>query len=170
MCKGTTWLERTKSNAILLSEAYRLRIVGRLWWANMTFVVLPAVLSTIAAILAASSKGVIHGYEFHTLAAFCAGAAAVLIAVHKALKYDEYQAECLRLSQAYKSIAISADSALSNNPASLQALKDKIELLTESAKAPLPTEYIQKAENLTGLKLYYQPPADLQLETLPTTV
>jgi hypothetical protein len=166
------WLVRTKSHATILSEAYRLRLVGRLWWANLIFVVLPAVFSTTAAIFAAlaGKGGAASGPVSWAagLAAGLAGAAAVLVAIHRALKCEEYQAECLRLSQSYQSIAIWADSALSSpakDPRSLEDLTKKYELLTENAKAPLPTIYIRKAEELTGLKLYKQSVPNMKAES-----
>lgn len=159
MSDSSEWLVRTKSHATILSEAYRL-LLEQLWWANLIFVVLPAVFSTSAAIFAAlpSPKGNGEGI-IPPAAAWLAGGAAVLMAVHRALKCEEFQAESLRLSQAYQSIAISADSALSRpkeERGSLEDLTKAFALLTESAKAPLPTSYIRKAEKLTGLKLYDQ--------------
>ena len=49
------WLE-IKSQATVLSEAYRLRLIGRLWWANFILVVLPAASATAAAIFAARQE------------------------------------------------------------------------------------------------------------------
>ena len=91
-----------------------------------------------------------------------------LTAIHRALKCDEYQAECLRLSQAYQSIAIRADSALSSpekEPGSLQELTKNFAVLAESAKAPLPGCYIHEAERQTGYKLYGQPAPNMGAET-----
>ncbi|MBM3235985.1 hypothetical protein FJZ31_06760 [Candidatus Poribacteria bacterium] len=80
------------------------------------------------------------------------------MAIHKALKCEEYQAECLRLSQAYHGIAIEAEAALSTPEVhkSLQELTKKLATLAESAKAPLPNTYIAKAEKRTGYTLYGQ--------------
>ena len=144
-----------KSQATVLSEAYRLRLLGRLWWANLSLVVLPAALATAAAIFAASGAGsaaIIRPYT----AAWLAGGAAVLTAIHKALKCEEYQAECLRLSQAYHGISIEADAALSASEAhkAVQELAKKFSGLAEGAKAPLPDRYIAKAEKRTGYTLY----------------
>ena len=50
------WLQETKARSGLISEAYRLEL-SRLWWANLSFVVFPAVLSTAAAIFAALPQG-----------------------------------------------------------------------------------------------------------------
>ena len=148
--------QRIRAQATVLSEAYRLRLLGRLWWANLSLVVLPAALATAAAIFAARQDGnsaIMTSY----MAAWLAGGAAVLTAIHKALKCEEYQTECLRLSQAYQSIAIEADATLSGldgQPQSLQELGKKFAVLAESAKAPLPDRYIAKAEQRTGYKLY----------------
>jgi hypothetical protein len=116
------------------------------------FVVVPAVLSTAAAIVAALKPE--HGLfifkvEVPFASAF-AGLAAILIAVHKALKCDEYQAECLRLSQAYASIAVAAGAAPSapeeDRVAEHKRLSGKMETLVESAQARLPTRILAKAE------------------------
>ncbi|WP_174483482.1 hypothetical protein [methanotrophic endosymbiont of Bathymodiolus puteoserpentis (Logatchev)] len=44
-----------------------------------------------------------------------AGSSAVLITTHRVLKCEEYQAECLRLSGAYHSIAIDVESAINSS-------------------------------------------------------
>src|ERR1039457_2228964 len=100
-------LEEVRRRATVRSEAYRLRLLGPLQWANLVFMVLPATLATAAAVFAASSKTA-------PLGAWLAGASAVLTVVHKTLKCDEYQAECLRLHQRYRSIATLAESSLEN--------------------------------------------------------
>lgn len=162
MSDSSEWFDQTKSQATILSEAYRLRLSG-LWWLNLVFVVMPAVLSTSAAIFAALPPG--KGFVVFSLpaASALAGAAVVLMAVHKSLKCDEYQAECLRLSQAYQSIAISVNSAL-NGPEELryshqERLTNKLEMLVEGARAQLPTKNIRQAEEITGEKLYVLPVA-----------
>jgi hypothetical protein len=111
-------------------------------------VVIPATFATAAAGFAAKASS--SGTEATSIAAaWLAGSAAVLTAIHRALKCDEYQAECLRLSHAYQSIAILADSALSNESEyAVKAITSKLEMLAESAKAALPTAYIRKAEKL----------------------
>ena len=50
---SATWLTHVKSQATVFAEAYRLRLVGRLWWTNLLLVVLPAVAATAAAVFAA---------------------------------------------------------------------------------------------------------------------
>ena len=140
-------LTQVKREATLLAEAYRLRLVGRLWWANLAFVVLPAVFATAAAIFAASSSS---GGEVATtlaaMAAILAGLAAVLSAIHKALKCDEYQAECARLGPAYKAIAILADSAQASlDLAESKNVAKQFAELARSNRAPLPDEYLAKA-------------------------
>jgi hypothetical protein len=156
---GREFVQQIRAQAKVLSEAYRLRLLGRLWWANLSLVVLPAALATAAAIFAArqdANSAIMTSY----IAAWLAGGAAVLTAIHKALKCEEYQAECLRLSQAYQSIAIEADSTLSGSdgqPQSLQELGKKFAVLAESVKAPLPDTYIARAERRTGYKLHVMP-------------
>jgi hypothetical protein len=154
------WLEETKSRAAILSEAYRLEL-RRLWWANLMFVVLPAVFATAAAILAAVPEVKMIAFFGDWLlppASILAGLAAVLVAIHKALKCDEYQAECLRLSQSYRSITESAGSALSRpegeRASHQEGIAKELKTLTESVMAQLPTGILGKAENKIGVKLY----------------
>jgi hypothetical protein len=137
-------LDDVLRNSRVRSEAYRLRLVGLLWWANLLFMVLPAALATAAAVFAATNnKGLTAGL---------AGAAAVLTAVHKTLKCDEYQAECLRLSQRYRGLATLAQSVIENNGnddpdlPTPQKLILKYAELEESATAMLTDRFIVKAE------------------------
>ena len=151
------WLMFTREQATVLSEAYRLRLVGKLWWANVIFVVVPAVFGTAAAALAAASSTSKDGSGVTLAAAFLAGGAAVLTAVHKSLKCDEYQAECLRLSQAFQSVRIRTEARLAESepdPKAVRKLADEYARLTESAQAVLPDVYIQRAKDQTGYKRY----------------
>jgi hypothetical protein len=160
------WLHATKIRAELVAEAYRLAL-SRLWWANLMFVVFPAVLSTAAAIFAALPQDAAGSLTLGTLslplASVFAGLAAILMAVHKALKCDEYQAECLRLAQVHQSIAISAGSALSRPESERaghqQRIALKLEEVTEGAKARLATRIMRRAERVIGEKFYVQAPA-----------
>ena len=157
------WLQATKARSELISEAYRLEL-SRLWWANLMFVVIPAVLATAAAIFAALPKDAAGNLTIGTLslplASVFAGVAAILMAVHKALKCDEYQAECLRLAQLHQSIAISAGSAVSRpeveRTAHQERIAAKFEEVTEGAKARLPTRIMRRAERMSGAKFYAQ--------------
>jgi len=83
-------------------------------------------------------------------ASILAGLAAILVAVHKALKCEEYQAECLRLAQSYQAIAESAASALSRPADERAARQERIakELteLTSSVRARLPTRILHRAD------------------------
>jgi hypothetical protein len=152
------WLKETRSRAALFSEAYRLSL-SRLWWANLIFVVTPAVFSTAAAILAAVKEPAFQGWLLPP-ASLLAGSAAVLIAVHKALKCDEYQAECLRLSQFYQSIADAAGSALSRPEDERKSLQlqiaKELRQLTEGVKARLATGILANAEERCGTKALRQ--------------
>ena len=56
MDEMNNWLKDTRARCMQLSEAYRLEL-SRLWWANLMFVVLPAVCSTAAAIVATIEVG-----------------------------------------------------------------------------------------------------------------
>jgi len=155
------WLEQTRARATVLAEAHRLRLTGRLWWANLMFVVVPAVLSTGAAIFAARPDFTIKSIP---PASVMAGVAAILLAIHKALKCDEYQDECLRLSQRYEAVATSADSALFGPEAEHEQVRKDLttELgeLARSARAQLPlsTERIQDAERKLRVTLDAPPP------------
>src|SRR5262249_32677168 len=151
----------TKARATLVSEGYRLEL-SRLWWANLLFVVVPAVLSTAAAIVAALPEGKAPELQLFSLsippASAFAGMAAILIAVHKALKCDEHQAECLRLGQLHQVVAMSAGSALSRpegeRAAHQERIAGRLEEITESARARLSTSIIRKAEKRCGTKLF----------------
>jgi hypothetical protein len=157
------WLQETKARSGLISEAYRLEL-SRLWWANLMFVVIPAVLSTAAAIFAALPKeaagNLAIGALSLPLASVFAGTAAILMAVHKALKCDEYQAECLRLAQLHESIAISAGWALSRpegeRTTEQKRIAEKLEAVTEGTKARLATGIMRSAERMTGAKFHAQ--------------
>jgi hypothetical protein len=155
------WLQATKARSELIAEAYRLEL-SRLWWANLMFVVVPAVLSTAAAIFAALPRETAGSVTIGTLslplASVFAGVAAVLIAVHKALKCDEYQAECLQLSQFHQSIAISAGVALSRPEGERlerqERIAGKLEDITENAKARLATKIMRRAEQMIGVRFH----------------
>jgi len=154
------WLQFAREQSTVLSEAYRLRLVGKLWWANVVFVVVPAVFGTAAAALAAAASSTTSsGNRLTLVAAVLAGAAAVLTAVHKALNCDAYQAECLRLSQAFQSIRIRSEAMLAEftsnpDPRGVSKLAAEYARLTESAQAVLPDVYIRKATDLTGYQRY----------------
>ncbi len=139
-------LEQIEQEAKVFAEAYRLRLVGRLWWANIMFVVLPAVFATAAAIFAAGPDFIIPKLA-KILAVSLAGVAAVLSAVHKALKCEEYQNECLRLGPAYEGIAIKARTEqISPDLKKLTELTENFANLAEGAKAPIPNKYIENAK------------------------
>src|SRR5262245_24257047 len=93
-----TGLKRARAWAEALCGAYR-RQLDELWWVNLIFVVVPAVGSAAAAIVAALPNSQASTVLSIPVASALAGGAAVLIAVHKALKCEDYQAECLLLSQ-----------------------------------------------------------------------
>jgi hypothetical protein len=160
---ATAWLEQTRVHATVLSEAHRLRLTRRLWWVNFFLVVVPAVFSTAAAIFAARQHD--GGWTILSLppASAMAGAAAVLLAIHKALKCEEYQAESLRVGQEYDAIATSADSALYGPVADRESVRKdltaKLTTLAGNAKAQLPmsTDDIQKAATELTARLAARP-------------
>ena len=158
------WLQETRDRTKLISEAYRIEL-SRLWWANLMFVVVPAVLSTSAAIFAAlpqdKAGSLAIGNLSLPLASACAGTAAILMAIHKALKCDEYQTECLRLGQLHQSIAISAGSALSRpeieRAEHQKRIAAKLVEVTEGATARLPTRILRRAGQMTGVRYFSLP-------------
>lgn len=138
------WFEETKYRAIELSESYR-RQLDKLWWANLAFVVSPAVFSALAAILAAGDNQQIFIFTSLPLSSVLAASSAILTTVHKTLKCEDYQAECLRLSQAYQSIAIIADSAglgpAEEHASKQKILTDELEKLAKGAKAQVSSNF-----------------------------
>jgi len=167
-----SWLEETRSRCVRFSEAYRIQL-GGLWWANLALVVLPAVFSTAAAIIAAipaarpdevAAAAVTAAWWHLPPASILAGSAAILVAVHKALKCEEYQAECLRLMQRYQGLAEEAASARSRPEAKRPELQEKIadelKQLTDSAGARLPTRILRRANSrYADSKLFWRPAA-----------
>jgi hypothetical protein len=141
-----TWLMDTKFETGLLAEAYRLRLVGRLWWANLMLVVIPAACATAAAAFAAHAQGATDGV-WAFAAAILAGSAAVLTAVHKALRCEEYQTECLRLSRTYENLRVRADAHLcgAQPEDKIYELAESYAAATTGANALLPNAYIRKA-------------------------
>jgi hypothetical protein len=95
MKDSKTELEQIRLRATALFNSYKLRLRW-LWFPNLLFRVLPAVLTTAAAVFGAVPAATVPRFGL-PLPAMLAGVAAVLLAVHKALKCDEYQAECGRL-------------------------------------------------------------------------
>ena len=142
------WLKATQSRCVRFAEAYRIQL-DRLWWANLCFVVFPAVFSTAAAVFAAipEEKLSLNAW-FLPPASILAGVAAILVAVHKALKCEEYQTECHRLSQRYQALSEAALAALSRPEEADAPLRiaQEMESLTKSARARLPTGVLKRAE------------------------
>jgi hypothetical protein len=92
-----------------------------------------------------------------------AGAAAVMLAIHKALKCEEYQAESLRVGQEYEAIALSADSALYGPATDRESVRKdltaKLTTLAGNAEAQLPmsTDDIQNAATQLTARLAARP-------------
>jgi hypothetical protein len=158
------WLAEANIRCARLSEAYRLEL-GILWWANLAFVVTPAVASTAAAVLAAVEPEKLGpfftGWALPP-ASVLAGTAAILVAVHKSLKCEEYQAECLRLTQGYQALAEKAAAALSRPETERSKLQqditNELTTLTASVKARLPTRILRRAdERFRKSKLLWLP-------------
>ena len=147
-------LEWIRRQALVLSEAYRLRLTGILWWANLVLVATPAAAATAAAFFAGESA---VGKNHYMWTGILAGGAAVLVSVHKAFKCEEYQAECLRLSQSYQSIAIRAASEIAKGtvtPVALDQISEAMANLVNGAKAILPNRFFENAAQRTGYSFY----------------
>ena len=130
------------AHASELGKAYKLQREG-LWWPNLVTLVLPAILSTVAAIVVAlPNQYLIYSVP---LGSILAGSSAVLITIHKVLKCEEYQAECLRLSGAYNSITIDVESAINssrNHSEELSRLSGKMTRLLENATATVSEKHM----------------------------
>jgi hypothetical protein len=82
-----------------------------------------------------------------------AGIAAILVAVHTALKCEDYQAECLRLVGVYRSIAVDAEIALRSSrdhKEELARLSEKLTSVIETASATVPEKYTIRAKKLAA--------------------
>ncbi len=141
-------LSKLGARACVLGKAYQLRREA-LWWSNLATLVLPAVLATAAAIVTALPPEHVVSILELPLGSALAGMAAILIAVHKALKCEEHQAEGLRLVGAYGSIALDAEAACQssrNHGKELSRLSEKMTSVIENATATVPDRYIDRAK------------------------
>ena len=75
MSDSGSQLEQIRRQALVLSEAYRLRLTGILWWANLLLVATPAAAATAAAYFAGESSAIKNHYVWTGI---LAGGAAVL--------------------------------------------------------------------------------------------
>jgi hypothetical protein len=144
----TVGLSELSLQAYELGKAWQLRRES-FWWTNLATLVLPALLTTLVAIMSALpafSEKRIAGLP---LTSVLAGTAAILVSVHMALKCEEYQAECLRLTGAYRGIAIDAEFALRSSrdhKEELTRLSEKLASVTETASATIPDRYKKQAK------------------------
>ena len=141
-------LQHLSTYSCVLGKAFQLRR-DSLWWTNLVTLVLPAILTTLVAILSAIPNADLTPVFGVPITSVMAGAAAILIAVHKAMKCEEYQAECLRLSRVFSSIALEAELALRSSralPGELNRLSDKLTSTLESMTATVPDRLVRKAE------------------------
>ncbi len=118
---------------------------------NWLTIVLPALLSTFAGAVILADLGLGLGPGEAKLAAgLSALLAGLLTAAHRALKCDEYQAECQRLTQAYRSLDHWCDYARHLDDTRLtnecERILIRLNWLTESVKATLPDRYTTDAE------------------------
>jgi hypothetical protein len=143
------WVAEAEEGASVQSMAYadRLRILSSL---NLFTVLMPALLATVSAVVGAIPKQpVVESLAHLPLATVLSAAAAIFITFHKSLKCDDYQAECRRLSQAYKAFAVSAAAALALPvealPEGHERLSTQLAALTQGAMATVPGRYVQRA-------------------------
>jgi len=144
-------LTKLKERAFILGTAYQLGR-ERFKYSNIFTLVLPAILSSIVAIFTAldSAPG---WFDLGTIPgeSILAGLAAILVTIHKVLNCEEYQAECLRLANLFKSVAQDSEIAIqsSNNwNSELVRLKEKFTQEIESAKVLVPQKYMVKARKI----------------------
>ena len=141
-------LTKLKERSFILGAAYQYGR-DRFAYSNLFTLVLPALLSTIVAVITALNPSP-NWFDIGTIpgASVLAGSAAILVTIHKVLNCEEYQAECLRLSNVFKSIAQDAEIALySSRDANdeLSRLSEKLALEIENAKATIPESCMIKA-------------------------
>lgn len=144
-------LEKLKERAFVLGVAHQCAR-ERFTYSNVFTLVLPAVLSTAVAVMAAIPKASEEWILFESIpvTSVFAGLAAILVTIHKVLNCEEYQAECLRLSNIFKSIAQEAEiSAYRSNDHDIELtrLSEKLSLAIENAKATVPKKCITSAKN-----------------------
>ena len=142
-------LTKLKERAFILGAAYQYGR-DRFAYSNLFTLVLPALLSSIVAVITALSNPP-NWFDIGTIpgASVLAGFAAILVTIHKVLNCEEYQAECLRLSNVFKSIAQDAEIALYSSQDTndeLSRLSEKFALQIENAKATVPENCMIKAK------------------------
>jgi hypothetical protein len=143
------WLAVAEQEATVQSMAYAERLTS-LSWLNLATVLLPALLSTAAAVVGAMSQPpIVTRLAALPLATILSAAAAVFITFHKSLKCDEYQTECRRLSQEYKAFSLSAGAALALPLEKLLDAHDRLStqfaVVTKGANASVPYRYVERA-------------------------
>jgi hypothetical protein len=126
---------------------------------NIFTIVMPAILSTVVAVIVAlpplplpPAPTILNSTPFGIpIESFLAGFAAILVVIHKELKCEEYQAECLRLAGLYHSIAIDAKYALhsaDDKGGELKRLSEKFASAIKAASVTVPYRYIKKAKEI----------------------
>ena len=141
-------LNKLKERAFILGTAYQSGR-DRFDLSNMFTLVLPAVLASIVAVFSAIIDPP-SWFEVCSipLVSILAGLAAVLITIHKVLGCEEYQAECLRLSNVFRSIAQEAEIATYSSKDlsfELSRLSDKFATELENAKATISNKKMVEA-------------------------
>ena len=148
-------LTKLKERAFILGVAYQYGR-DRFAYSNIFTLVLPALLSAVVAVIAALSNPP-NWFDLGTIpgASVLAGLAAILVTLHKVLNCEEYQAECLRLSNVFKSIAQDAEIALYSSrdlSHELSRLSNKFTEKIESARATVPERCIVNARKYAANK------------------
>ena len=140
-------------DASIKSEAYRLRL-SEMQFYNWFTVVLPALLSLFAGTNVFAELQLL-GIDWKILSGGAAFASAVLLAVHRGRRCDEYQANCQVLIQAFASLGSRYKSLADLKPADIldrveDLDREKAELL-KNIKATLPQRTLKKARSTLGL-------------------
>jgi hypothetical protein len=104
------WLNKNAIESRVTSRAFDDRL-GFFWGLNLITVLLPAVFASAAALVPLLPEASRTFLEL-PLAPALSISAALLVTLHKALKCDDFQAECRRLSQAHLAFAVAADAAV----------------------------------------------------------
>ena len=141
-------LTKLKERAFILGVVYQFGR-DRFAYSNIFTLVLPAILSTIVAVFTALTNPPTF-FDICSIPgeSILAGLAAILVTIHKVLNCEEYQAECLRLSNVFKSIAQDAEISLYSSRdlnCELSRLSDEFSLQIKNAKATVPEKYMTKA-------------------------
>lgn len=145
----TKWLNKQAIESRVTARAFDDRL-GFFWYLNLVTALLPAVLAGAATLVPLLPEASPTLFDL-PLAPLLSGTAVLLIAVHKALKCDDFQTECRRLGQGHLALAVAADAAVhlpENRIAhEFERLSVQLSELIKGAKASVPRSYIERANS-----------------------